>query len=151
MASGVMHTKATLILAGAIIPYYGADYPEKAISALLAGLWAVLASPDLDQLDDGSKGYYGLYVLDRTAPVSSRLWRLYWQPYARLFAHRSFWTHFPIVGTTGRLIYGGWWFVPILVRHIDIFTVFLVAVMSADFLHWVMDWRIWRRIGLFEQ
>ena len=151
MASGVMHTKATLAVAGAIIPYYGLDFPEKSLLALLGGLWGILASPDLDQLDDESKGYYGLHVLDRTSPVLTRFWRLYWRPYARLFAHRSFWTHFPIVGTVGRLIYGGWWFLPILARYPDSFTVFLVVVLAADVMHWIMDWRIWRRIGLFEQ
>lgn len=148
MASGLMHTKASLIIAGASVPYYGLDHPDLAAAAVLAGLWSVVVQPDLDQLDNG--GYYGLFVLDKTAPSLSFLWRLYWMPYAKVFSHRSFFTHFPVVGTLIRLLYGGWWFVWMLPRW-EGAAVFLALVIGADALHWVMDWKMWKVFRLFEQ
>lgn len=148
MASGLMHTKASLILAGASVPYYGLDRPDLAAAAVLAGLWAVVVQPDLDHLDHS--GYYGLYIWDKTAPRLSFLWRMYWYPYARMFSHRSFFTHFPVVGTMIRLVYGGWWFLWLLPVWSGA-PVFLALVIAADALHWVMDWKIWGSFKLFLQ
>ena len=53
MASGLMHTQTSIMLSAAVVPYYGLDRPELAVTAILAGLWAVLVQPDLDQLDNG--------------------------------------------------------------------------------------------------
>lgn len=149
MASGLMHTQTSIMLSAAVVPYYGLDRPELAVAAILAGLWAVLVQPDLDQLDNG--GYYGLFVLDKTfgrLPVS-RLWKWYWMPYARLFAHRSIFTHLPVLGTAGRLIYGGWWFLPFILS--DTGAVFLALLIGSDICHFVMDWKLWGVFGLFKQ
>lgn len=148
MAPGILHTTASLILAGAAVPHFGLDHPDLAAASVLAGLWSVVVQPDLDQLDNS--GYYGLYIWDKTAPSLSFLWRLYWMPYARMFKHRSFFTHFPIVGTLIRLVYGGWWFLWILPEWSGA-SVFVALVIGADTLHWVMDWKIWGAFRLFTQ
>ena len=147
LASGILHTTATLCLTAAAVPYYGLDKPHHATAALLAGLWAVIVQPDLDQIDNS--GYYGLYILEKTGGLfTSKVWRLYWTPYSR-FQHRSFWTHFPVISTIVRLIYGGWWFLPFLVNEPG--SIFVALVIGADFVHWVMDWKVWGRLGLFRQ
>jgi uncharacterized metal-binding protein len=141
-----MHTTATLCLTAAVVPYYGLDRPDLAGASLLAGLWAVLVQPDLDQIDNG--GYYGFYVLDKTGKYLKSIWAWYWKRYSKM-RHRAFMSHAPVVGTVGRLVYGGWWFLPFILNPAG--AVFVTIVLSADFLHWVMDWKLWTRLGVFAQ
>lgn len=42
-------------------------------------------------------------------PIISTIWKGMWRPYQELLGHRSFFSHFPIVGTTGRILYLGAW------------------------------------------
>ena len=76
-------------------------------------------------------------------------WVLFWRPYALAIKHRSFWSHFPIVGTLVRLLYFfgiigavmytlGWWdvFVALPWGLIAWWAVGLAVDNSA---HWIMD------------
>jgi len=148
VASGLMHTTATLMLTSSAVSYYGWTRPELSAAAILACCWSVLVQPDLDQLDNG--GYYGLFVLDKTSrlPVSN-LWRLYWMPYAKVLRHRSIFSHTPVLGTLIRLVYGGWYLLPLIANEAG--AVWLSLVVAADFLHWVMDWKLWGVFGIFKQ
>lgn len=119
-------------------------------SATSWGIGTILATvlqPDLDQCE-GDFGYYGFYVMRETFPPLERLWKMYWYPYARLFAHRSFWTHFPIIGTLVRVIY----LAPYIVFFYKYLPIdFILALIACDMLHWIMDFRQWGKIGLFKQ
>ena len=136
------------MLTSSAVSYYGWTRPELSAAAILACCWSVLVQPDLDQLDNG--GYYGLFVLDKTSrlPVSN-LWRLYWMPYAKVLRHRSIFSHTPVLGTLIRLVYGGWYLLPLIANEAG--AVWLSLVIAADFLHWVMDWRLWGAVGIFKQ
>lgn len=149
MASGQIHTLTTLCASAVAVSYFGLDNIEGSSGWLLGGLWCVIVSPDLDQVD-GDNGYYGLYVLSNTKRGLEKLWHLYWQPYARLLKHRSFFSHFPVIGTFGRLIYGGLVYIPLLAFW-DGTPYFITAIITMDFLHWVLDWKLWGVFRLFKQ
>jgi uncharacterized metal-binding protein len=58
-------------------------------------------SPDLDQ-----EGYSALEIeAVRALGPLGYLWLALWWPYAKLIPHRSFWSHGPLVGTAGRLLW----------------------------------------------
>ena len=75
----------------------------------------------------------------------------FWQPYARMIEHRHIWSHLPVLGTVGRIVYVlivpitilsvnyRWW------EHIDIALLEWVALWAfvgltiADTTHWVLD------------
>lgn len=42
-------------------------------------------------------------------PIFGRLWKGMWRPYQEIVGHRSFFSHFPVVGTGGRALYMGAW------------------------------------------
>jgi|SRR5690606_11955836 len=149
MASGQIHTMTTMCASAVGVAYYGLDNIPASSAWLLGGLWCVIVQPDLDQID-GNNGYYGMSVLSDTKRGLERLWRSYWQIYARLLSHRSFFSHAPIVGTFGRLIYGGWFFVPLLALW-DGTPYFVTCIIAFDVLHWILDWRIWGALRLFRQ
>ncbi len=150
MASGLLHTTATLAASAVgVTLYLSAGDATSALAWGAAGLWCVIVQPDLDQIDNDG-GYYGYYIADRTLEGASNIIRWYWTPYARLLRHRSFWSHAPVVGSLGRLFYGGW-FVLILFYHWAGMPQWMTAVIAMDMLHWIMDWHIWTRLGLFHQ
>lgn len=140
---------ATIAGASGGVMYYGLDNIPASSAFLFAGLWCVVVQPDLDQID-GDKGYYGLYVLESTKKGLSKLWHRYWQPYAKVIPHRSFFSHVPIVGTLIRLLYGGWFLLPLLITW-DGMPYFITCIMAFDTIHWVMDWKLWGVFGIFKQ
>ncbi|NJK64331.1 MAG: metal-binding protein [Synechococcaceae cyanobacterium SM2_3_1] len=59
------------------------------------------------------------------------LWlRWLWLPYRKLFRHRSFWTHGPLIGTVVRIIYLGSWVL-----------LFILSLMLLGFLANVWQWQ----------
>jgi len=71
--------------------------------ALLGCDAGILLTQDLDQIGV-SKGEWTL--VKRLGPIGF-LWMAFWWPYARALKHRGFWSHCPVVGTIGRLVYCG--------------------------------------------
>ncbi len=105
MSSGLWHNRATVasttLCTLLAIPYE----PKVALCIAIGGLSAIFLTPDLDQP-----------TLNRTENQliknSSLIMRIvgyiyvgFFSPYAYMFKHRSFWTHQPIIGTLGRLLY----------------------------------------------
>lgn len=82
-------------------------------------------------------------------PIAERVFYFYWTPYARAFSHRSFFSHAPIIGTLLRLAYAFWFLIPLL--DLRVFAWAITAIISADLLHWVMDWKAWGAVGMFRQ
>lgn len=146
MASGSVHTLTTLCASAVGISYYGLDNIPASSAWLLGGLWCTIVQPDLD-VDDG---FYGLTVLNKTKDGLGTLWQLYWRIYSKLIPHRSFISHAPFVGTFGRLLYGGWYFLPLLTFW-DGTPFFITAIIAFDILHWVLDWKLWSVFRLFRQ
>jgi uncharacterized metal-binding protein len=93
MASGRAHDRATWLLAlpfGLLWwPWLGpAGSTCAGLAFLIGGLWL---SPDLDTRSNPTH---------RWGPL-----RLLWWPYRRLLTHRSLFSHSPLLGTAGRLLY----------------------------------------------
>jgi uncharacterized metal-binding protein len=107
MPSGKVHAQCSLFLAA---PAYGlvagamGDHVTGAACAL-GCLLGIAMTPDLDQEGlSSSESAIIKYTLGL-----GFLWTMLWYPYARLIKHRSPLSHFPILGTTGRLLYLGAW------------------------------------------
>ncbi len=144
MPNGRTHSIATIMLAAGI--GIAAHYNGWPVFPLAGGALAGLVlTPDLD-VAGGSIS--NRWVRQTTGNIFGTAWRLFWMPYSRLFHHRSFWTHFPVISTIIRLIYfigiplliiylvkgfwyspqlPGWWQWP------------LIGLMTSDAVHWIMD------------
>jgi len=93
MASGSSHDRAALMLA---LPFGLLCWPALGpmaaliggLAFLLGGLWL---SPDLDTHSNATRRWGPLRVL--------------WRPYRRLLVHRSLFSHGPLLGSAGRLLY----------------------------------------------
>jgi len=103
MASGIVHSACSVALAavsfGAVAGALGQWDAGLACGAgCLAGIFL---TPDLDQ--------EGLSRSENTLIKWSLglgfLWLMLWYPYAKLIKHRSPLSHFPFLGTAGRLLY----------------------------------------------
>ena len=92
MATGRDHDRTSLIL-----------------SAPMGLLIALLLDPTCGLITTAAFAFGGLWLspdLD-TRSNALRRWgilRFIWWPYRRVLPHRSFWSHGPLLGTTGRLL-----------------------------------------------
>lgn len=73
------------------------------------------------------------------------LWWVFWYPYSRLLAHRSVFSHFPVVGTLTRVGYVAT-FVTVIIVFINAqisvpdAAIYIIAGMClSDLVHFVMD------------
>jgi uncharacterized metal-binding protein len=93
VASGRSHDRATWALAlpfGALWwPWLGLGGVAVAAMAFLLG--GLLLSPDLDTRSNATR---------RWGPL-----KLLWWPYRKLLSHRSLFSHTPLIGSAGRLLY----------------------------------------------
>lgn len=87
-----------------------------AIAWTLAG-WAIwglfcglLMDGDLDQAQETESEKR---IRERFGPLIGGLWVAYWTPYATIFKHRAFGSHFPVFATAFRFIYASIPFVAI--------------------------------------
>lgn len=173
MADGRTHELATKTLAvclfvgqmGNGVLLHGYPVRDTIFSALalsagtLAGLFL---TPDLD-IDAGSMSEE---EVRRISPFGENIWWVYWYPYRILIPHRSFLSHFPIIGTLGRLLYlsipyliitgityfiapgvfgllalAGLWLI-----FFPYFQMFVLGLAGSDLLHFFMDQRIFHKI-----
>lgn len=139
MPSGAVHAQCSLVLTvPAAALAYGActHLPAQTqfYSAVACGagcLAGLILTPDLDQESISSSEY----TLIKWTMGLGFLWAMLWYPYARLLKHRSPWSHFPLVGTAGRLLYLG---------------IFVAIAMSFGWKppSWPMQWVEWAVTGL---
>lgn len=151
MPSGTVHATATLMLATGlgVAAYYNQLPPTEVVIGSLSGL---LLTPDLDVANGSISNKFAR----RAGCLVGLFWSAYWWPYRKLFPHRSFWSHGPIISTIIRLIY----FAPVLIglaavalmlaavlrfdlaawwqAHID-GRLCVAALALTDALHWLMD------------
>lgn len=141
MSTGNNHILASLILtpiAGASGYFFTGDIGIGLMSAA-GSITGTLLSPDLDMTSwTISKKVLGPFA---------RLYAAFWLPYSKVIKHRSIWSHGPIIGTLGRLLYilslvtivtrckiwvwmTTWW---------EYTLAFIVGLMLSDLIHWIMD------------
>jgi uncharacterized metal-binding protein len=104
MPDGRIH--ASMSAAAAVGLYFignQAGLPEADNQAVAAGcILGILITPDLD-VDQPVRSHH--LILRRFGPAIAALWRMIWIPYGLAIRHRSWVSHFPIVGTLIRAAY----------------------------------------------
>ncbi len=114
MASGENHVKATALIAlpaGVLAALSGAGWLAGAACSL-GCLSGIILSPDLD-VEHRTRSEYLVYrYMGRFLGAA---WFAFWWPYARLIPHRHPLSHWPVMGTLGRILYiyfagGALWF-----------------------------------------
>ena len=133
-------------------------------SAVLAGgtMLGLILTPDLDV----NAGSISENEVREISPFGENLWWVYWYPYRMVLPHRSPFSHWPVIGTLGRLLYitlpywvglgityflSDAWFTAMVENTLWLFALpyFRVAVLglaSADLLHFFMDRRMFHKI-----
>lgn len=101
-------------------------------------------TPDLDQETISSSEYS---IIKWTMGLGF-LWAMLWYPYARLLKHRSPLSHWPLLGTAGRLFYLGL-FVAVAMAlgwtlpqwPLDLIGWGIGGLVLSDTAHWLLDWK----------
>lgn len=155
MSAGSVHTLASVALATGFTAVALADYDMDHMQYAYGAILGVFVQPDCD-VDKGFIAYH--YIRKRLGDWAEYLWDRIWYMYRRSIKHGSELSHFPVVGTLGRLAYLflftlvvpylvldvvfplninyelRWWAARIL-SHWRI----VVGLMGADFIHFVLD------------
>jgi uncharacterized metal-binding protein len=104
MASGTIHTRISLTAAApvGVLAFWQTCDPVLALAAAAGCASGIYLSPDLDicgttKSEILARRHFGL--------VLGWLFWAFWYPYGRMIRHRSFWSHAPIIGTAGRVLY----------------------------------------------
>jgi len=172
MADGKTHAIGTQILA---VLLFGAEATNGKINgyaleptliysaALTIGaMVGLFLTPDLDV----NAGSISEEEVREISPFGENLWWIYWYPYRRILPHRSPFSHWPIMGTIGRLLYISipyWiglaaayfldppifnWLVQtgIWLITLPYFRVAVLGLAGADLLHFFMDRHIFHKI-----
>jgi len=147
MASGKAHAKASCIIsipAGLVVGISLSSVPY-GIGAAIGSVLGIALTPDLDQ---EMTTFFEWKLIRKTGPLGF-LWMAFWAPYSLLIPHRSFWSHFPIIGTLIRLLYITMptiafclWkgYTPNPPQYIiDALIGALIGLAASDILHWFMD------------
>lgn len=157
MSAGTVHRKASIILAVALILQgllmldFGGVY--RAIGSLLGIVatpdWDVDAGMIMDKTIRNKMGWFAEYLWDGF---------LYW--YRKSLKHGSPLSHFPVVGTMGRILYS--FLLIIIIPHAVVYIIFspswdfmfviswywkqimereniTYGLMASDFIHWGLD------------
>lgn len=149
MPSGRVHSFSTGVLS-CLLGYgaYTVGAPvQHAAAAGLGALAGILLSPDLD-VNSGSISDH--HARELGGCWFGLLWALLWKPYRYLMPHRSGLSHFPLVGTAGRLLYlGGAVYLLLWLCHVTV-NLSLPALPGwapyaagglalSDLLHYILD------------
>jgi uncharacterized metal-binding protein len=104
MPSGKTHliiTAAITTVGGVSLLGWSGDQMICASGFIAGGLAGMILTPDLDiPTNSISKN-----VARKWFGKAGHIWGLFWLPYALIIPHRSAFSHFPIIGTVGRLLY----------------------------------------------
>jgi len=148
MASGKAHARASLILAvpTGIVAGIGLDSVLVGIGAAVGSVLGIALTPDLDQ---EMTTYFEWKLIRKTGPLGF-LWMALWSVYSLALPHRSHLSHFPILGTLGRLLYLAViaaiiWLIagrpevcfPVWLHTLGLGVILGLAV--SDVAHWIMD------------
>lgn len=154
MSDGKTHRRVNILTGGAIIGgsiLINAPLPVT-VAAIAGSVAGTIISPDMD-LNAALPASFMTKI-----PGVRIVWGTVWRPYQLIFKHRSFWSHFPIVGTTGRVLYlmlwllGTVWILSafgfdktpedvllFILDNGDFFAVMFLVWCIEDFTHFVLD------------
>ena len=150
MSDGKTHATATTAL---IFPVAMASlllHPSDPFSAMAAGAigcaTGLIIDPDLD-IDDITRSEWQMI---KKLWIVGMLWVTLWYPYAWLIPHRSPLSHWPLLGTAGRVLYLLLWIkllgmildVPVPIQLIvtnSLFMIWFYGLAVADTAHFIMD------------
>lgn len=122
MPSGRVHSLATLVGMTAVpTAMYAAGFQPAEMVACAVGFAITLkVNPDLDLATRFPK-----------KQPAKWLWWAIWFPYAKLFGHRSFWSHAPIIGTALRVAY-------VLIYVTILAEILGVDIYGSQSLYWIL-------------
>ena len=121
--------------------------PDVGLCAAGGCLLGIFVNPDLDQLTIERAEW----KIIKWLPVAGWGWLMLWDVYARICKHRGFLSHFPIVGTLGRVGYLELWDLafwlargqpaPVMVTPAQMRCALgaFIGLAVSDILHWLMD------------
>jgi uncharacterized metal-binding protein len=141
---GREHSVATLAVAGGAFAYMASHgFPmSETVDVAIGCLSGLVLTPDLD-VDSGSISHK---IIDRYfGVIIGFVWRIITKPYAIVFPHRSFFSHFPVVGTAIRVGYFlalAWllsFLVPLPTPPCDVFLRVFAGLCFVDGAHILMD------------
>jgi len=154
VSDGKTHRRVNIITGGAIVGgsiLINAPLPVT-VAAIAGSVAGTIISPDMD-LNAALPASFMTKI-----PGVRIVWGTVWRPYQLIFKHRSFWSHFPIVGTTGRVLYlmlwllGTVWILSafgfdktpedmllFILDNGDFFAVMFLVWCVLDFTHFVLD------------
>lgn len=147
MASGKAHAKASWIMSipAGLATGIGLSSVTYGVGAAVGSVLGIALTPDLDQ---EMTTYFEWKLMKKAGPLAF-VWMFIWSPYSLLIPHRSFWSHFPIIGTAIRLLYITTptiifclWkgYIPNPPQYIIEFLIGIALGLTAsDILHWIMD------------
>lgn len=147
MSSYIGHGRMTVILTvpTAVVVFGVTQDLELAFAAGLGVLTGLIIDPDLDLTQPtGSR-----IRVEVASSLLGFFWRAFWWPYGRAIRHRSVVSHFPIIGTLGRVFY---LLSPIMLVSFVLqsnlilmlfqasgFWLFVIGLGVSDMGHWLAD------------
>lgn len=155
MSAGIVHTKASLMLAGTLGIAAVVRQSPLELWYAVGALVGVMVTPDCD-VDNGT--IHGKYLRQRLGRAAEFVWDAVWFMYRRSLKHGGELSHFPIISTLGRVVY--LYFFVIVLPTVVLSTLFqldvvselrwwanqiihhwrvVVGLMCSDLIHWVLD------------
>jgi len=150
MSSGKTHGRATLLLVAPVAIASVIIFPTDPLLAAVIGATGcatgLVIDPDLD-IESITMSEWRMI---KKLWIFGMLWVAFWYPYAMLIPHRSPLSHWPILGTAGRVSYLFVWVkitavmfgcsLPILtIVNQPVFMIWFFGLAIADTAHFVMD------------
>ena len=150
MSDGKTHATATTALIFPVAMTSMLLMPHDPLSGAIVGgigcLTGLIIDPDLD-IENITRSEW--QVIKRFW-IFGMLWVVFWYPYARAIPHRSPLSHWPLVGTAGRVLYLLLWIkllgmildVPVPIQLIvtnSLFMIWFYGLAVADTAHFIMD------------
>jgi uncharacterized metal-binding protein len=156
MSSGIVHRDSSLLLAGSFILVGVFTLDQASIPYAVGSILGIVCSPDWDV----DKSFIGDTYVRRLGRPFEWLWDRFLHVYRVSLKHGSPLSHWPIIGTLGRIIYSYFFiiFIPVFLYHFvfqpewSLYDVFLkhigvlvanwrilVGLASSDFIHFIMD------------
>ena len=150
MSSGKTHATATTALVFPVAMTSMLLMPHDPLSGAIIGglgcLTGLVIDPDLD-IENITRSEW--QVIKRFW-IFGMLWVAFWYPYARAIPHRSPLSHWPLLGTAGRVFYLLLWVkllgvilgVPVPIQLIvtnSLFMIWFYGLAVADTAHFIMD------------